>query len=296
MSRRIADDLGEVLRAERGQLVVDDPGAGVHEGVVADEVLDQRRRAARPGRRSARPRRAPCPAPARGRPGRARRAAPPWSGGARTARPGSSPRRSRCRASWCRGSRARRTPRPRPGPAGSGHRASAAGRAHATRMVSKRLVDRQARARRDSVQGLAGKVALVTGASRGIGLGIAQRLVEEGARVCVTARKPEALDEAVAALGGADHAIGDRGQGRRPRAPRGRRTPHHRDVRQPGPAGQQRRHQPGRRPADRVRPRRRPQDRRGQRARRARLGPGGVPRLDEGARRRDREHLLGLRA
>jgi NAD(P)-dependent dehydrogenase (short-subunit alcohol dehydrogenase family) len=57
------------------------------------------------------------------------------------------------------------------------------------------------------VQGLDGKVAIVTGASRGIGLGIARRLVDEGARVCLTARKPEALEEAVAALGGPDHAI-----------------------------------------------------------------------------------------
>jgi len=57
------------------------------------------------------------------------------------------------------------------------------------------------------VRGLAGKAAIVTGASRGIGLGIAQRLVKEGARVCLTARKPEALEEAVAALGGPDHAI-----------------------------------------------------------------------------------------
>jgi len=52
-----------------------------------------------------------------------------------------------------------------------------------------------------------GKTAIVTGASRGIGLGIAQRLVAEGARVVITARKPEALDEAVAALGGPQHAI-----------------------------------------------------------------------------------------
>jgi len=47
---------------------------------------------------------------------------------------------------------------------------------------------------------LAGKTALVTGASRGIGLAIAQRLVAEGARVCITARKPEPLAEAAASF------------------------------------------------------------------------------------------------
>jgi NAD(P)-dependent dehydrogenase (short-subunit alcohol dehydrogenase family) len=53
-----------------------------------------------------------------------------------------------------------------------------------------------------------GTVAIVTGASRGIGLGIAEKLVAQGARVVVTARKPEALAEAVERLGGAGHALG----------------------------------------------------------------------------------------
>jgi 3-oxoacyl-[acyl-carrier protein] reductase len=58
------------------------------------------------------------------------------------------------------------------------------------------------------MRGLAGKVAVVTGASRGIGLAVAQRLVAEGARVAITARKPDPLAEAVAALGGAELALG----------------------------------------------------------------------------------------
>lgn len=57
-----------------------------------------------------------------------------------------------------------------------------------------------------------GRVAIVTGASRGIGFAIAERLVSEGARVCVTARKQDALDEAVRILGGADHALGVAGK------------------------------------------------------------------------------------
>ena len=53
-----------------------------------------------------------------------------------------------------------------------------------------------------------GAVAVVTGASRGIGFGIAQRLIQEGARVVVTARKPEPLAAAVAELGGQEYAVG----------------------------------------------------------------------------------------
>ena len=51
-------------------------------------------------------------------------------------------------------------------------------------------------------------MAVVTGASRGIGLAIARRLVDEGARVVVTGRKPEPLAEAVEQLGGPEHALG----------------------------------------------------------------------------------------
>jgi NAD(P)-dependent dehydrogenase (short-subunit alcohol dehydrogenase family) len=54
---------------------------------------------------------------------------------------------------------------------------------------------------------LDGKVAIVTGGSRGIGLAVAQRLLAEGARVCVTARKPEGLSEAAASLGSAERVL-----------------------------------------------------------------------------------------
>lgn len=52
-----------------------------------------------------------------------------------------------------------------------------------------------------------GRVGVVTGASRGIGQAVAQRLVDEGAGVCIIARKPEASSEAIEALGGSEHAI-----------------------------------------------------------------------------------------
>jgi NAD(P)-dependent dehydrogenase (short-subunit alcohol dehydrogenase family) len=47
---------------------------------------------------------------------------------------------------------------------------------------------------------LAGKVAIVTGGSRGIGRSIAIGLAEHGADVAIAARKPEPLAEALAAL------------------------------------------------------------------------------------------------
>lgn len=52
-----------------------------------------------------------------------------------------------------------------------------------------------------------GRVAVITGASRGIGFAIAQRLIDEGASVVVTARKQSTLDEAVTRLGALDTAL-----------------------------------------------------------------------------------------
>lgn len=63
---------------------------------------------------------------------------------------------------------------------------------------------------------LQGKVAIVTGASRGIGLGIAQRLLAEGASVCITARKPEPLEKAAADLGDASRVLAVAGKAHDP--------------------------------------------------------------------------------
>lgn len=56
---------------------------------------------------------------------------------------------------------------------------------------------------------LAGKVALVTGGTSGIGLGTARRFVAEGAKTFITGRRQELLDKTVQEIGG--DVIGIRG-------------------------------------------------------------------------------------
>ncbi|WP_214322360.1 SDR family NAD(P)-dependent oxidoreductase [Nonomuraea sediminis] len=58
--------------------------------------------------------------------------------------------------------------------------------------------------------GITGRVALVTGGSSGLGLASAKSLAREGCNVCVSARNPERLAEAVVELqefGGVVHAV-----------------------------------------------------------------------------------------
>ena len=55
--------------------------------------------------------------------------------------------------------------------------------------------------------GLEGKVIVVTGGSRGIGLELAKKLVEEKAKIVICGRKKENLDAAAASLGGGDSLL-----------------------------------------------------------------------------------------
>ncbi|PRW59949.1 tropinone reductase-like 3 [Chlorella sorokiniana] len=54
---------------------------------------------------------------------------------------------------------------------------------------------------------LEGKVAIVTASTAGIGLGIVRRLAAEGARVVVSSRKQQSVDETVAQLRAEGHSV-----------------------------------------------------------------------------------------
>ncbi len=60
--------------------------------------------------------------------------------------------------------------------------------------------------------GMTGKAALITGASRGIGMAIAARLIAAGAGVCITARGQEGVEKAVGELQASGQAIGIAGK------------------------------------------------------------------------------------
>src|SRR5690242_20576491 len=56
--------------------------------------------------------------------------------------------------------------------------------------------------------GLGGRGYLLTGASRGLGLATARALVDDGARVLLSARDAESVQQAATSLGGAPQASG----------------------------------------------------------------------------------------
>lgn len=59
----------------------------------------------------------------------------------------------------------------------------------------------------DKLNRFEGKSAIITGGSRGIGLGIAEAILNEGGQVIITGRKPEQLEEAAKELNAGDRLL-----------------------------------------------------------------------------------------
>jgi NAD(P)-dependent dehydrogenase (short-subunit alcohol dehydrogenase family) len=56
-----------------------------------------------------------------------------------------------------------------------------------------------------SLFSLEGKVALITGSTKGIGKAIAERMAEQGASVVISSRNQDACDEVAAAISARGH-------------------------------------------------------------------------------------------
>jgi NAD(P)-dependent dehydrogenase (short-subunit alcohol dehydrogenase family) len=65
--------------------------------------------------------------------------------------------------------------------------------------------------------GIEGKVALVTGASKGLGLGVATALANEGATVAIASRSEERIQSAADQIGARAFVHDTAAAGRRPR-------------------------------------------------------------------------------
>ena len=141
---------------------------------------------------------------------------------------------------------------------------------------------------------LTGRTAIVTGASRGIGLAIAAALAAAGANVVLTSRNRDAAEAAAVSLG-AERVAGYAAHAADEDAAAALRRVRARALRQRRHPGQQRGHQPRVRAGDRPGPRALRQDVRHQPVGADPVDPAGVARVDGRARRHGGQHRLARR-